>query len=68
MDKTELEILGEISEKLDRLIALFAIQGKAEDKQIEILHGMGYDWKYIGSAVGLKPNTAQKRYERRPKT
>lgn len=68
MDKTELEILGEISEKLDRLIGLFAIQGKAESKQIEILRGMGYDWDCIGSIVGLKPDTARMRYQRRSKT
>lgn len=67
MDKTERELLAEISEKLDRLIALFATQGKTEDQQIHALRGMGFDWKFIGSLVGLKPATARKRYERAPK-
>jgi hypothetical protein len=37
MSKTEHELLSEISEKLDRLIGLFAVQGKTEDEKIAVL-------------------------------
>ena len=64
MDKSERELLSEISEKLDRLIGLFAVQGKTEDEQIAVLRGMGFDWKFIGGIIGLKPNTATQRHKR----
>lgn len=64
MDENEQQVLMDISEKLDRLIGLSATQGREKDQQIAILKGMGYDWKFIGLAVGLKPDTAKKRYQR----
>jgi len=65
MVKTEREILAEMSGKLDRLIGLFATQGKTQDEQIRILRGMGFDWNFIGAASGLKPDAARKRLEKK---
>ena len=64
MDKNEQQVLVDISEKLDRLIGLSVTQGRDEDQQIAILRGMGYDWKFIGLVVGLKPDTAKQRHHR----
>lgn len=64
VSKTERELLAEISDKLDKLITAYAMQGRSQDEQIIALKNLGYDWKHIGTAVNLKPNTAQKRYER----
>jgi hypothetical protein len=41
-DKTEKQILEEINEKLDKLIALNAIQGKNKQEQIKILSSLGF--------------------------
>lgn len=64
MESNECELLREISGKLDKLVGLFAAQGKSEDQQIVILRQMGFDWNFIGSVAGIKPKTAQKRFER----
>jgi hypothetical protein len=37
----EIDLLTEISRKLDRVIALIAVKGKEEDKQIAILKSLG---------------------------
>ena len=59
--KTELEVLAEISDKLDRLIAVTAIQGRDEEDQIRILYELGYDSFKIGPLVGLSPDVVRKR-------
>ena len=39
---TEAELLVDIGRKLDKLIALAAIQGKEEEKQLSILNAMKF--------------------------
>ena len=41
-EKSEKELAEEISEKLDKITAILATQGKNTDTQIEILHGLGW--------------------------
>ena len=60
-DKTEKDLLQDISGKLDRLMALMAAHGKDVDTPIHILRGFGYDWPFIGSIVGLSPDAARMR-------
>ncbi len=43
----------EISQKLDRVIAVLAVQGKDREKQIDILSAVGCDSAFIGNVVGL---------------
>ncbi len=61
-EKTELDLLSEMSEKLDTLIGLLAINGKGENDQIKVLRELGHDWKFIGLLTGLNPDTAHMRY------
>lgn len=67
MDKREIQLLTEISRKLDQLIGIHAIQGREQDEQIEILRGMGLNWDFVCGVVGLKPAAAKKRLQRRNK-
>jgi len=55
--KSERELLEEISAKLDRVIALMAIQGVEETEKLRRLNAMGLDHQTIGSVTGLRPNT-----------
>jgi hypothetical protein len=57
MPSTEAQLLVEISGKLDRLVAILAAQGKARERQVEILAAAGSDSTFIGSVVGLDPRT-----------
>ena len=65
MTKSEKELLEEISNKLDQIIAVLATQGKNPDTQIDILHGFGWDWDTIGKFVGMKGNAARMRHTRK---
>ena len=56
-EKTEKEILLEISDKLDKLIGLSAIQGKTKEEQIKILHQLGFTSKAIGMFTGIPEGT-----------
>ena len=67
MAKSECELPSEISSKLDRLIGLYAAQGKTQGEQIVVLKHMGFDWKFIGSVVGLQADAARKRHARQAK-
>lgn len=60
-EKTELDLLNEMNEKLDKMIGLLAINGKEENAQIKVLRGLGHDWKFIGLLTGLNPDTARMR-------
>ena len=64
-EKSEKELLGEISEKLDKMISLIAIQGKDTDIQIDVLRGFGWEWQEIGKLVGLTSDAARKRHIRK---
>ena len=59
--KSEQVLLDEISQKLDQIIAVMAISGKEQNDQIRILRDRGFDWKQIGTLVGLNPGTARMR-------
>jgi hypothetical protein len=55
--RTELELLAEISGKLDRLVAVLAAgQLKDRDQQVEVLALAGCDSRFIGSFVDLAPS------------
>lgn len=55
--KTEIELLYEISEKLDDLIATFLIQGKERESQINILVNRGYSNSNISIMIGIPKGT-----------
>lgn len=59
--KSEIELLEEISNKIDRLIGIIAIQGKDEDVQIRILKRLGFTSKETGDLTGLTDATVRKR-------
>lgn len=62
--KTERQLLEDISEKLDRLIGIIAIQGKTQEQQIAVLSGLGFSSATVGALVGMKPATVRKRKSR----
>lgn len=45
--------MSEISAKIDRLVAVVAVQGKEKEKQIESLGAAECDSDIIGSVVGM---------------
>lgn len=55
------ELLEEISEKLDNLTGLIAIQGKEENLQIKILTSLGFDSKEVGNFLGIPSGTIRRR-------
>lgn len=56
----EVQLLGEISTKLDRVIAVLAVQGKEKEKQIDILSSAGCDSNFIGVVVGMTGASVRK--------
>ncbi len=54
---TEIDLLSDISIKLDKLIALIAIQGKSEQKQASILKSLGFTYKEISNLTGIPEGT-----------
>lgn len=65
---TELDVLHSIEKKLDTLVSIALMQGKSQDKQIELLRDRGMDWATIGGLVGLKADAARKRLGTRAKS
>jgi hypothetical protein len=61
-------LLTEISAKLDRILALMAIQGVEEADKVERLSNMGLDQRMIASVTGLRPNTVAVRLFRMRKS
>lgn len=59
--KSTEELLEEISAKIDKLIALIAIQGKSENHQIKILTDLGFDSKKVGILLNLPSGTVRRR-------
>ena len=51
--KTEVELLNEISEKLDRVVAVLAAQGKDRDTQAAILAAAGCDSNFLAMFLGI---------------
>ncbi len=64
-ERTERDLLAEISAKLDRLMGVMAIQGKDQDAQVNTLHALGFDSKTIGAMVGLSDSAVRGRKFRR---
>ena len=64
LEKSEKELLTEISEKLTKLITISSISGKDTNTQIKILDTHGFSWDEIGKLVGLTAEAARKRLER----
>ncbi len=56
-NKTELDLLEEISRKLDQLISLNLIQGKEKEEQISILVKRGYSNSNIANLLGIPKGT-----------
>ncbi len=65
VEKTERELLAEVSQKLDRLIGLMVIQGKDLEAQINALYALGFNSATIGALVGLSDSTVRNRKLRR---
>ena len=63
--KSDNDLLHEISEKLDKITSMLAIQGKDVDIQIEILHNLGWEWVEIGKYVGMTADATRMRYSRK---
>jgi len=63
---TEIELLLESSGKLDKLIALFSIQGKKPNDQAKILKGLKFTHKEISQWTGIAEGTL-KSWDRRKK-
>jgi len=63
-NKTEHELLSDISEKIDRAIGLLAIRDKNEDEKVRILYGLGLDAPPIGALLGLSPDAVRQRKSR----
>jgi Holliday junction resolvasome RuvABC DNA-binding subunit len=56
-EKTEKQILMEISKKLDNLIGVIAIQGKSRDEQIKVLVSLGFSNAEISKITGVPKGT-----------
>jgi DNA-directed RNA polymerase specialized sigma24 family protein len=64
----EPEVLSEISAKLDKLVALFAIQGKPENQQVAILKSLGFTYEEISGLTGIPEGTLKSRGHRKKKS
>lgn len=56
-EKSDIELLTEISTKLDYIIALMATQGKERDDQINILVGQGFPNSMVAKLLGIPKGT-----------
>jgi len=60
--KTERQLLEEISNKMNTLIGSVAIAGRELNEQIKILKALNFDWTDIGMHVGLTADAARMRF------
>ena len=60
-EKSEKELLEEISKKLDKLIGILAIQGKDKDEQIKILKKLKFTSEETGNLLGLTDTAVRMR-------
>lgn len=63
--RTEVELLTEISAKLDRVVAVLAAQGKDRATQIDVLSSAGCDSAFIGTLLGITAGAVRKHQSRR---
>jgi hypothetical protein len=59
--RSEIELLAEISAKLDRVVAVVAAQGKDVDTQISLLAWAGCDSSFVGALVGMTAGAVRNR-------
>lgn len=57
IDKSEIDLLVEISAKLDRLIGVFFTQGKSQAEQVKILTSQGFSNSEISGLMGKPKGT-----------
>ena len=55
--KNEIDLLIEISEKLDNLISLLLVQGKEKEEQIQILVNRAFSNSRISQLLGIPKGT-----------
>jgi hypothetical protein len=67
-EKSERELLAEISGKLDLVIGALAIQGRDPASQINVLESLGMDSSAIGALLGLSASSVRGRKFRRKKS
>lgn len=63
--QTDNELLREISDRLQQIVGLLAIQGKSQEEQIDILSNLGFDSTRIGLYLGMTGAAVRKRKSRR---
>lgn len=56
-ERTENQLLEEISGKIDNLIGIIAIQGKSKSEQIKILAALGFTNVEISKLTGIPKGT-----------
>jgi len=64
-ERSERQILEEISTKLERLLAVVAVQGRDADIQIRVLTKAGFSSSEIGALLGMHPTDVRHRRRRR---
>lgn len=60
ISKSDTDLLSEISQKLDQLIAVIAIQGKEKNDQIKILASLGLSNSNIANLIGIPKGTVDR--------
>lgn len=63
--RSERDLLRDIDQKLGQLVAIYAVQGRDQDKQIAILYGLGFDSVSIGKLLGVPAPTVRKKKPKR---
>lgn len=61
---TEREILLEINSNIKKLLAVFAIQGKDDEKKMSILYSLGYSASEISELSGIPPGTVRGKWSK----
>jgi len=56
-EKTEKQLLEEISNKLDRLTFAISLQGKGDIDKVKLLHQLGYSERDIAYISGVSEKT-----------
>ena len=59
--KSTEDLLSEISQKLDKIMGILAIQGKDENTQIRILKKLGFEAIEIGNILGIQGRLRDKK-------
>jgi len=59
-EKSEKELLEEISGKLDKILGVLTIQGNEEDAQIKILKKLGFQPEEVGKLLGISEKIKDK--------